>query len=314
MSKIKALITTLVLGSSSAAIAAPSISFDASARASWGTPTTSAPIVRDHHRTDLTIPRGRGHAWIALTEPLTSARRNIIDIGMRRDHFAQLRLQTVAGSTYVYALRIRFDDGTRETVTVNRWLSSGMPSLQVPLPQGRRGIDKIVVTSYAGRGAAFQVFGLRTRFAEQPPIAQPVPPIYQPPVYQPPYAQPPVAQPPVYQPPVYQAPVSGLTVARDLSFANTGGSRAISVGAELGTFTKLRVEATSGHFPITAVQIDFVNGTSQVIANVNQLLRIGESVDFQLAGGPQGIRQILIKTTPNRPPVQQASRFNVVLL
>jgi hypothetical protein len=308
MLNMKALITTLVLGSSSVAVAGPSVSFTAHAQASWGT-TSAGPLVRDHRYGDEgrfdDLRRRRAGTWIALSEPVSAARRNVIRLGERRDDISKLRLQTTRGSTYIYALNIRFDDGSRQVLTVNKWLYSGMPSLELDLPRNRRGIDRIIVTSYAGRGAMYQLFGLQTRHAELPPVYQPpVPPIFQPP-----------GQPPVYQPPVYQPPVShGLIVGRDLTFANTTGYKYVVVGAEKGRFSTLRIQATSGGFPITYIQVDFTDGTAQVM-NPNRLVRSGEIADFQLDGnGTHGIRQIIIKTNNNHMPVHDQSTFDVVVL
>lgn len=295
MSKIATLITSLILGTSTLASAAPSLSFSASA--SWSS-NSDAPLVRDHRfpTIDRARPERARWSWIALSQPLNAGRRNVLHVDERTDVLSALRLQIASGTAYIYNLEIRYDDGSTQMITVNRWLWSSAPTMELALAK-RAAVDSIRIKSWGGRegGSVFQVFG-QARMRELPPVVQPP-------------VQPPVYQPPV-QPPVY----SGYTVGRDFTFANTLGYRYIAVGADKGKFGTLRLQATSGSIRITYVEVHFENGSAQVL-QPHRTINAGMAYDFQLDGhGTNAVTRVVLKTNDEGTAVTDPSTFNLVLL
>lgn len=186
MLKLKALITTLVLGAASAATAQPSVTFHGEANAQWGTPRR--PVVvnpadrfdrsdrgygfqdtwrdRRDSRNDnfrdngFNRPRMYRPSWVALNEPMQLDRgREVIDVRMRGT-FTQLRLQTTAGASYVDKVVILFRDGSRQIAQLDRQLDPRSPMVQVLLDGNNREIDRIIVVGESRRNAAIQVFGI----------------------------------------------------------------------------------------------------------------------------------------------------------
>lgn len=272
MSKFKAALITMFLGTSSAAMASPSVSFSANAQLSWGT-SAAAPIVRDHRSNDYAnaMPSTR-MTWISLADSLQLSRGRDV-LRPLAGNFTQIRLQAVTGNTWIGSVVIRFKDGTSQTVTFNEYLSRRSSFLQFDL-QGRHraGIDAIIINGQAMRRGSYQVFAMGST------VELPMPPVHQPP-------QPPVYQPPVYQPPVYQPPVvqqAPVMLSSELSFANTQGYRLVYVAGNAGTFSTLRVQSHAGAMPLAKVQITFVNGQTQTFSNIDRTLMPGEKVDLRL--------------------------------
>ncbi|MDB4962465.1 MAG: hypothetical protein JWP01_2464 [Myxococcales bacterium] len=174
MSKLNVLITTLLLGASSVAIAQPR----------WREPApfvVNPPTpVRDHrvdtsygfgddarrdgwrHRDDGRSTGGRHYrsSWVALNEPMQLRRgRDVIDVNARGT-FTQLRLQTTSGVSQIDRVIIKFRDGSRQVEQVNRRLDVRSPMVEVLLDGNNRQIDSIVVTGTSQRHGAIQVFGI----------------------------------------------------------------------------------------------------------------------------------------------------------
>src|SRR4051812_4961028 len=109
MSKIKAALVTLMLGTSTAAMASPSVSFSAGAQVSWG--TQAGPMVRDHRYE----PAAPTTSWISLAEPLRLARgRDVIRPQM--GSFSQIRLQAANGMSFIQNVTVLFTDGTSQRI------------------------------------------------------------------------------------------------------------------------------------------------------------------------------------------------------
>ncbi len=144
---LKAIIATLVLGASSVAVAAPSITFRGEAR--WGQPDTRPAA------------RWRNNTWVALTSPLQLDRgRTMIDVNQRRS-FQQLRLQqTTHGMTHIDRVVVRFENGQQQVINVNQRLSTRNPMVNINLDGRQRRVDRIIVTGDSRRGGAIQVFGI----------------------------------------------------------------------------------------------------------------------------------------------------------
>jgi hypothetical protein len=303
MSKMKALITTLVLGTSSVAMADSSISFHANA--SWGTPM-SAPVVRDHRPATVSYQqpaRVRG-TWVALTEPMTLSRgRGFIDLSSRTP-LNQIRLQSASGQAFISTITVQYTNGASQVVTLNQWIDSRNPLAQFNLNRTAQ-VDSILINgSHGMRSGKFQVFGYATsRRPEQPPVYQP--PVYQPPVY----------QPPVYQPPVYQ-PATPLSVplANNVTLWGTHGSKEILVDRAQRSFTTLRITGTTGSSPMSHIIVAFTNGHQQTIP-INRTQVPGENLDLTLDGaGRYNIERITVYHNGSAQLVGPTGYFNVTAL
>jgi len=310
MSKIKALITALVLGSSSAAMAAPGVTFTAHAEASWG---TVSPNIRDH-RTVTTYPAYESPArfargtWISLAEPMRMARGSAaIDINSR-SAFNQLRLQSTSGSTYIGTVTVQYVNGASQVVTLNKWIDARNPMAQFNLNRTTQ-VDSILINGQRNaRGGKVQVFGYTSSTRPTPPIYQPErPPVYQPPVY----------QPPVYQPPVYQPPVStavSVPLAQNITLWGSYGSKEILVDRNLRAFSKLRITGTTGSSPMSHIIVSFTNGHEQMIP-INRTQVPGENLDLDLDGaGRYNIARIVVFHNGTSSLVPQTGYFNLTAL
>ncbi len=295
MSKIKAVLVTLMLGSSSAAMADSAVSFTAQANLAFGT-RVSAPITRDH-RTDQAyqMPGSRYTSWISLGSPL-SLSAGVSTVRPSLTNITELRLQASSGMSYVRTVQIRFRDDSVQNINLNQWITSNDRMINVSLKANRYGVDSITVRGSAARNAKYQMFAQGTAVAEVPP------PVYQPPVY----------QPPVYQPPIYQ----GLSIGSGMSFLGTDGRRFMSVGADKGTFRTLRLQGESGSTFVQMVKVSFTNGTEQFLGAVHQTLGRGQSIDIPLDGnGKNSILQVTVWTADSGMPITTATgTFNASLL
>jgi len=284
MLNLKTALITLVLGSSSVALASPSVSFTADAQASFG----FGPEVRDHRAPAYGMPARM--SWIQLSAP-TSLRNGRAVIRPQLARISQLRLQASLGMTYVQNVELRFRDGSYQTLPVNRWLTLASP---IDLSLRSRGmIDSITVIGSARRSATYQVLAQGSRF-EAP--------------------QPPVYQPPIYQPPVQASPA--FTLGQNLGFYGTNGSRVMTVGAVKGAFNTLRLEGAGAGTFIQMVQIDFADGTQQFQDAVNKTLAPAEVYDISLDGlSPRSVQRVIVWTNNNGYTTYGAnSAFSAALL
>ena len=164
---IKAIIASLVLGSSSVALAAPSVTV--TARGSIGT-----TVVRDHRSDDYRAPvytqpvRTRPvYTRPVYTQPVYSppiwqapARhevtlasgmhfandgRTFITVGSGYGALGALTISAAGGRSYIEQVYVEFDNGQEQVIrSLNRTLT-GRESLTLDLDGGRRGIKRIVV-------------------------------------------------------------------------------------------------------------------------------------------------------------------------
>lgn len=155
---LKAIIATLVLGASGAAIADPGPAVTVRGEARWGEPLPVQTYQRDHQRDYR--PHWRNNTWVALTSPLQLDRgRAMIDVNQRRA-FQQLRLQTTNGMSFIDRVVVRFDNGERQVIDVNQRLSTRNPMINIDLEGRQRRVDRIIVMGDSRRGGAIQVFGI----------------------------------------------------------------------------------------------------------------------------------------------------------
>jgi hypothetical protein len=173
---IKAIIASLVLGSSSVAMAAPSVTVTATAQGSYGT-----TVVRDHRDNDdnrytPVVPpaaiqptyQGEGRTYggwngrklppvyrpVTLASGLSFAGdgRKFITVGAQAGRFETLQISAAGGRTFLQQVYVQFDNGQEQVIrNLDRTLT-GNESVTLDLDGGRRGIRRIVV--YGNEGAA----------------------------------------------------------------------------------------------------------------------------------------------------------------
>ena len=196
MSKLTALLTVLVLGSSAAAaMASPARSYDRrvvepslvdrsripgyiESTRIRPTPVERAPDRfrrfddrdrrfddrdRGGHRgiaRDDFGPRRYRPTWTALSAPLRLSRggQGWIDVD-DPGTFTQLRLQAEDGTARIDRVVIQFTDGTDQVAYPSRVLDDRSDLFEIPLDGNNRVIDRILVTG-ATRGGAVEVFAI----------------------------------------------------------------------------------------------------------------------------------------------------------
>src|SRR5690242_1903677 len=115
---IKALITMLVLGSSSVAMAHPvsNVGFE-------GGPVS----IRDHRPTF--VPQ-----WTMLgTENQIANGAVKFRVNAATGKFSMLRLQTTAGKSLINRVEIQFGNGARQVVALNQYLTASNPRITIDL-------------------------------------------------------------------------------------------------------------------------------------------------------------------------------------
>jgi hypothetical protein len=297
MSKIKAALITAILGSSTAAMAAPGISFTAGAQVSWG--TSSAPVIRDHGDR-YTAPVYQAPArptttWISLAQPLHLENgRDMLTLN-RLGSYTQIRLQAASGYSYIQKVKVRFRDGSVQNMTVNQWLSARNPMVQFDL-RDNRGIESIAVMGTAHNyNASYQVFAQGNTTIQLP--QRPSTPTYQ-------WMGHSYEQPAMPSTPAQQAPVS---IASELTFVGTLGFRQFPVQTPVGShFSTLRLEGAGGPLNLSRVIVSFADGTHQEINNINRNLTPGEAVDLRLRANGQ-ITQLVVYTNDSLTPVNSVT-------
>lgn len=161
---LKTILVSLVLGSSSIALAAPAL---ASAQ-----PATV--VVRDHAAgTEYTVA-GAQASWRGMPKPpvyrpvtlasglrLTSGRASIA-VGGQAGKFDALQLTASAGKTFIKQVTVQFNNGQSQVVGLGKMLD-GNDTLTIDLAGNHREIRKIVVTGNelsTGRRRPFGAFNL----------------------------------------------------------------------------------------------------------------------------------------------------------
>jgi hypothetical protein len=153
MTKLITLVTTLVLGTSSLALARP-----AQFRANDGW----------RERQELRIDRDQASGqrtyrptWVALSGATRLERgRDVIPVGVQQGRFTQLRFQATEGVSAIDRVLIRFGDGHWQVADLGKRLDAGAPIVEVQLDGLRRNIDQIIVIGSSGWRGSYQVFGI----------------------------------------------------------------------------------------------------------------------------------------------------------
>ena len=157
---IKAIIASLVLGSSSAAMAAPSITISATAHGSIGTPSHSTTVVRDR-RYPVAQPRPvynrptqwRGTPMPPVYRPVMLASemhfandgRTFITVGSQAGQFQKVDITSATGRTFIKQVYVEFDNGQGQVLRDLDRTLVGNECLTLDLDGGRRTIRRIVV-------------------------------------------------------------------------------------------------------------------------------------------------------------------------
>jgi hypothetical protein len=278
--KFKALVTSLLLASSTVALADD---------------YSTTNFVGDRYG-DRTDQRGSWRrrpnrlTWQPLTQMITAQRANVIRLDERKDDLHAIRLQNGSGATYVYSLTLRYDDGSRENVTVAKWLYAGVPLLTFDLPQGRGGVSTVTINTWTYAQSTYQVLGqLGRNSVDHPPGEQPFP-----------------TPPPL--PPITQA----LTLGTNLTFAGSAGYVHIPVGAEKGSFGKLDIKSAGSTF-LGRVYVTFPGGQYQTF-EVNKALYSGQSISLDIQGDVRQIAAVTVMAGDDFHAIgQTGSRFSLAL-
>ena len=160
----KAILASLVLGSSSLALASPAATVSVTAQGSYAT-----PVVRDHRvaepcETPTAQPvsqpvirpigwNGGGHTLPPVYRPVTLASglrlgndgRTFITVGSRAGQFGTLQLSATGGRTLVKQVYVQFGNGQTQVIRNLDRVLAGNQSLMFDFDGGRRSISRIVV-------------------------------------------------------------------------------------------------------------------------------------------------------------------------
>lgn len=155
--KIKALIATLVLGSSSIALAAPDVRDHR---------TQPAPLVAQAH--EQAHAQG-GYGWnrpaprpmypVTLASSQKVNGREFIRVAPSQRVFSKLELRSTAGRTKLDKVMITFANGGTQLVDCNKLLN-GRDSFSIDLKGNARSIKSIVLVGNSGRRASLDIIAV----------------------------------------------------------------------------------------------------------------------------------------------------------
>lgn len=167
----KALIPTLfVLGSSSIAMARPvTVTGHAEATLTLGGGlAATSPMIRDHrsYRPEVPAPAAdcapSQSAWITL-----GGINRIVDgdmsftVGRWGRQFSTLKLQSSAGKSLIYRVKVQFTNGRTQVVELNKYLNAASPSITIDLDgYSARSIAKVTVVGRNARQSAYSVLAI----------------------------------------------------------------------------------------------------------------------------------------------------------
>lgn len=140
--KLSALVTTLVLGFSSVAVA--------------------APTVRDHRHDAPQVYRpvrarpAPVQRWTLLDASNAREGRNVIRVATKQ-RFTKLKLEATRGATMIDKVIVTFGNGRTRTIAVNARLGMNTGAKILDLPGAAREIDRIVVVTKGRARASYTV-------------------------------------------------------------------------------------------------------------------------------------------------------------
>ena len=151
--KIKALITTLVLGSSSVALAAPSVRDHR--------PPAGAVVAQAHvqpaYGWNRPAPRPMYPVTLASAQKLSG--REVIRVAPSQRAFTKLELRANAGRTKLDKVMITFANGRTQLVDCNKLLTGG-ERFSIDLKGNARNIKSIVLVGSSGRRASLDILAV----------------------------------------------------------------------------------------------------------------------------------------------------------
>jgi len=143
--KLSALVTTLVLGLSSVAVAAPTVRDHR--HPAPPTPTTYRPV------RPKPVPVKR---WTLLDASSAREGRNVIRVTTKQ-RFSKLKLEATRGAMVVDKVIVTFGNGRTRTIDVNARLGTNTGAKILDLPGADREIDRIVVITRGRTRASYTV-------------------------------------------------------------------------------------------------------------------------------------------------------------
>ena len=145
MKKISALVTALVLGASSAAMAAPGYG-------SFGPANDRAPMGRPFRP----IPQ----SWVTLESSGSLARgRDFVNVSTNT-RFSKLKLEAQRGSLFIDKLVITFANGQRQVVELDKTIGARSGGTVIDLDGRSRQISRIMVVGKGGWRGSYTVAAL----------------------------------------------------------------------------------------------------------------------------------------------------------
>lgn len=166
---LKALITTIVLGSSSVALAAPVVR-------DHRTPAP-APITTIDHRNTIDInasaqlrfgrpgyhpaPRPQPLSWVSLANDTKVNGRTAIKVAQGTRAFTKLELRAQQGNTKIDRVLITYGNGKTQTIDLNKRLSKFQSAVSIDLNGSSRFVTKVVLVGKSnGRRASVDVLAI----------------------------------------------------------------------------------------------------------------------------------------------------------
>ncbi len=150
--KIKALITTLVLGSSSVALAAPAVRDHR--------PPAGAVLAQAHVQPapwNRPAPRPMYPVTLASAQKLSG--REVIRVSPSQRAFTKLELRSNTGRTKLDKVMITFANGRTQLIDCNKLLT-GSERFSIDLKGNARNIKSIVLVGSSGRRASIDVLAV----------------------------------------------------------------------------------------------------------------------------------------------------------
>jgi hypothetical protein len=173
MMNLKALITTLVIGSSSIALAGPTVRDH---RTPAPTVTTTSAAAQLQFRGDIRLADGRMQrrpapapaytrplTWVSLADNAQVNGRALINVARTQRQFTKLSIRAEGnGRTSIDQVMIEFGNGKRQVVKLDAKLSvKKQPSLTIDLAGDSRKIQRIVLVGKSnGRNASVDVLAI----------------------------------------------------------------------------------------------------------------------------------------------------------
>lgn len=147
--KIKALITTLVLGTSSVALAAPSVRDH-----------RTAPVVLPQAQPYRPAPRPTGYQYpVKLAANTKVDGRELIRVAAAQRPFTRIELRSISGRTKIDKVMITFANGGTQLIDCNKLLTAN-ERFSIDLKGNSRSIKSIVLVGSSGRRASLDVLAV----------------------------------------------------------------------------------------------------------------------------------------------------------